>query len=133
MHAAKDVPLSENNDGEGEAGIADSEEGNCPGSSQAIDFLTGRHYRHTDQQNTQTPKRDIHCPWPNAFGQHLDLPSSSSSHPSVGEATTQHQCAFMFSRAYDLARHLHAEHAVHELDMDGLVAWVAQVKRNRFA
>ncbi len=131
MHTVKDVSISEIDDGEDEVGTADPE-GNRLDSSQAIDFLTGRHYGRGNQQNTQAGKRDIQCPWPNAFGLHPDLSKRFSSHsPVAAEAMTQPPCAYMFSRAYDLARHLHAEHAMHELDMDDLVAWVAEAKKKK--
>ena len=67
-----------------------------------LDLFTGKHYTQpssgTKKKNIQ---RSIKCPWPN-------VAQSSSDNSSSAEFTLA--CEFVFSRAYDLRRHLLAEH-----------------------
>ncbi|KAF8333064.1 uncharacterized protein EI90DRAFT_2917034 [Cantharellus anzutake] len=131
VHRGKD---QENHDEEDDSttSVANQREENHQGRSLAIDFLTGLHYTTNpeSQNNHSSTGRDIHCPWPDAFQMHLVGPSYSTPAADDEGGTKRYRCAYMFSRAYDLARHLHAEHGVRELDMDGLVAWVAEAKKN---
>lgn len=64
-----------------------------------MDLLTGKHYSKplTTSRNIQ---RSLHCPWPN-------IAAAGSGTPISGV-----QCTFIFSRVYDLRRHLRSEHGL---------------------
>ena len=84
-------------------------------------------------------KRVIACPWPDAFNANAFSASSSSANASsmlmstsLSSATTAItkvvdgvRCAFKFSRAYDLARHLRSEHAM-DIKQKVVEEWVGR-------
>ncbi|KAG9087691.1 Strongly-conserved Zn-finger binding protein (TFIIIA), partial [Ceratobasidium sp. UAMH 11750] len=75
-----------------------------------ISALTGQ------QRSVKNRPRIIACPWPDAFG--------------AGDSADQTapRCAFRFSRAYDLRRHLKSAHGL-EVESDEVAAWVSGHKR----
>jgi len=77
-----------------------------------IGWITGKDYTSSAKhRNTRRPL--LPCPWPNGFG----------FEENVG------QCAYIFSRAYDLRRHLKTDHAL-ELSKEEIDHW-AQDWRER--
>ncbi|CAE7068986.1 unnamed protein product [Rhizoctonia solani] len=93
---------------------------------QITDLITGQDYDappRSLKSNVARP-RVIECPWPNAFG--IKKPTNNGhTLPMIG---TQPKCAFKFSRAYDLRRHLRSAHGL-DADADEVSAWVLQYKR----
>lgn len=67
----------------------------------ALDLLTGKHYLKT--RNAQRAQRSIPCPWSRLSG---------STRPSSASLPGASACSFLFSRVYDLRRHLRAEHGL---------------------
>lgn len=72
--------------------------------SGVLDLLTGKQYLKT--RTTQRAKRLIPCPWPHMLAANRTSSASVSDKPG---------CSFVFSRIYDLRRHLRAEH---DLEVD---------------
>ncbi|EJD52794.1 hypothetical protein AURDEDRAFT_181317 [Auricularia subglabra TFB-10046 SS5] len=79
----------------------------------AIDFITGKHYVQRTEHRRQQGQVLVPCPYP--------------SHFCRGEAN-ETACRFVFSRAYDLRRHLKAEHR-EEWEKDEVDAWVRRRKK----
>lgn len=93
-----------------------------------IALLTGQDYHEplvTSKAKAKAAHRPrvIACPWPNAFGGTRF--SSGSDNPTVNHPS---KCAFMFSRAYDLRRHLRSAHGL-EVGAHEVGAWVSERKR----
>ncbi|GJJ06620.1 hypothetical protein Clacol_000813 [Clathrus columnatus] len=81
-------------------------------SQYDIDWITGKNYiLRSGHNNTRRPL--VPCPWPNRF----DLTMTIRKEESI------EKCSYIFSRAYDLRRHLKAEHSL-ELTKDEVDAWV---------
>ncbi|KAG8729052.1 Strongly-conserved Zn-finger binding protein (TFIIIA) [Ceratobasidium sp. 428] len=80
-----------------------------PPASNTIGSLSGQ------QCSAKNRPRVIACPWPDAFG----------ADPVVNQ--TASRCAFRFSRAYDLRRHLKSTHGL-EAGSDEVNAWVLKQK-----
>jgi general transcription factor IIIA len=66
-----------------------------------LDLFTGKHYNRPSTGTKKNVQRTIKCPWPGIAHSNADtlLPTEFTS-----------ACEFLFSRAYDLRRHLLAEH-----------------------
>jgi general transcription factor IIIA len=94
----------------------------------------------TQSRRRARKTRVIACPWPDAFntGALLGPPSSTNSSstltptspsPSAIRITTtvigSRRCAFKFSRAYDLARHLRSEHSI-DIEHGIVEEWVGR-------
>ncbi|CAE6463425.1 unnamed protein product [Rhizoctonia solani] len=91
-----------------------------------IGLLTGQDYDESPQSsksNAPPRPRLISCPWPSAFGttKLVNEPASSTIDNLV-------KCAFKFSRAYDLRRHLRSAHGL-EAGADEVNAWVLKYKQ----
>ncbi|KAF8517174.1 hypothetical protein BU17DRAFT_50145 [Hysterangium stoloniferum] len=97
-----------------EAATSSSEdsEGEGAGEPSSIAWITGQSYTYPSTHNN-TRRRLVPCPWPNRF---------DSASEDTGE-TSERPCAFIFSRAYDLRRHLKADHTL-ELTKDEVDGWV---------
>ncbi|KAH9937572.1 uncharacterized protein B0H18DRAFT_867289 [Fomitopsis serialis] len=95
----------------------------------SIDFITGAAYEARSQVRLGTSPRSLKCPFPY-------LPSSFREDESADEdvaaskAIHDPQCQYVFSRAYDLRRHLLAEHEV-ELGKEVVDEWVKSAKATR--
>jgi general transcription factor IIIA len=87
----------------------------------AIDVITGKAYG-----SRSNSTRSLHCPYP----QLNDLFPRGST-PTIREAAAEpmERCPFIFTRAYDLRRHLRAEHGI-ELLKEAVDAWVTE-RKNR--
>jgi len=68
-----------------------------------LDLFTGKHYTQPSSGTRKNIRRSIKCPWPN-------ITHSDTALSSPAEFTST--CDFAFSRAYDLRRHLLAEHGL---------------------
>lgn len=95
-----------------------------------IEALTGRAYKRRRLENrnatsTETSKskakKVLCCPWPHFMSDH----GEQSTHVDSGREAQDLQtvCEAIFHRAYDLRRHLKAEHGL-ELDKEEMAAWV---------
>ncbi|KAH7907332.1 hypothetical protein BJ138DRAFT_1129242 [Hygrophoropsis aurantiaca] len=100
-----------------------------------IDFITGRTY---SQRFHASNAKAIHCPWPDLGGFGCPTVSVSAPPGSGAEAGTTptpapaasssnaiQTCAHILTRAYDLRRHLRAEHGV-EVGKERVDAWVSR-------
>ncbi|KAF7321425.1 Transcription factor iiia [Mycena kentingensis (nom. inval.)] len=83
-----------------------------------IDTLTGATYANSARQKLAKATA-LQCPYPNMHGLEQDAhpPSASTSVP----------CGYVFSRAYDLRRHLKSAHDV-VLDKEVVRSWVSKAK-----
>ncbi|KZW00201.1 hypothetical protein EXIGLDRAFT_722267 [Exidia glandulosa HHB12029] len=93
-------------------------EDDAPGpSNSAINFITGKRYL---EQKRSAPNAQaqtlVTCPYPSHFCS------------SRGDTATPAACRFVFSRAYDLRRHLRAEHD-EEWEKDEVDVWVRKQKK----
>ena len=92
----------------------------------SIDFITGAAYDARAQAQLSSGARSLRCPFP-------DLPPSFRCGAEDGEEAAAPstsggaQCLYVFSRAYDLRRHLLAEHGL-ELEREVVDEWVRSVK-----
>lgn len=82
-------------------------------SMSVIDFITGKHYLESKRGRAL-----VRCPYPAHFCRSV-----------LSDAGA---CRFVFSRAYDLRRHLRAEHG-EEWEKDDVDAWVRQSKKESAA
>ncbi|KAL1710673.1 hypothetical protein EV121DRAFT_192394 [Schizophyllum commune] len=99
-----------------------------------IDLITGSTYAKKAQDRLRTAT-SLCCPFPDLSG--LPLLSDAASNPISDANSTplpttsaSHACEYVFSRAYDLRRHLRATHGL-ETDKDALDAWVRKEKRTK--
>ena len=86
---------------------------------QTISLLTGQDYLQVSSKSKL--QRVIACPWPDAFG-------AENATQAIGPAFASSRCAFMFSRAYDLRRHLRSTHGL-EVEAEDVNSWVVERKR----
>ncbi|KAJ1306504.1 hypothetical protein OPQ81_007506 [Rhizoctonia solani] len=93
---------------------------------EIIDLITGQDYDNSPQTSKTggTRARIINCPWPDAF--EMEQPSGDKRILPTNEIRTK--CAFKFSRAYDLRRHLRSAHGL-EIDAEEVNSWVLEHKR----
>ncbi|TFK44446.1 transcription factor iiia [Crucibulum laeve] len=103
----------------------DSEDSDSPDDTFNIDLITGYSYAKHARAAVASGKM-LRCPYP-----HLpdDLLTVSAVSPQVLEKTvgTSANCGYVFSRAYDLRRHLRATHAI-ETQKDDVDEWVKDQK-----
>lgn len=93
-------------------GAEDSELSGRDESPPTIGWLTGKDYT-TPASHRNARRPLLPCPWPDGF----------ESDVKMG------QCSYLFHRAYDLRRHLKADHSL-ELTKTEVDAW-ARTWRNR--
>jgi hypothetical protein len=126
-------------DGDGDDEPGDEGEGTAE-RGWSIDFITGAAYTRA-QEHTSNAKAKIKCPYPSMEG--FPNPSRSGSHPVVGEGSMQigdvdsaqegrdgegereSRCKFVFSRAYDVRRHLGSVHGM-EYEKEVVGRWFAK-------
>jgi len=93
-----------------------------------IDAITGMSYTSHAKQRLSTSKA-LRCPHPS-----LGLLLSASISNDGDTVSASKACDYVFSRAYDLRRHLRAEHGV-EAEKESVDDWVksakAKAKRNK--
>jgi hypothetical protein len=92
-------------------------------SSPFIEELTGARKRRqklggesqvgASSGHSTKPKKIIKCPWPHVFAEKGSITASK-----------QHNCSAILNRAYDLRRHLLADHAL-SVEKEEVAAWVA--------
>lgn len=84
-----------------------------------IDTITGKTYATQAEQRLHTSKA-LKCPFPyfQSFLPTASIPSSSTASP----------CGYVYTRAYDLRRHLKAEHQI-EAEKEAVDNWVNDAKR----
>jgi len=115
-----------------ESGPSDTSEGEHsetdPGepSMFSIASITGDAYTTRSRAQLSTTKT-LQCPYPylpvlltGEAPDAVDSPSTSPHHTS--------QCQYVFSRAYDLRRHMHAEHDLH-FEKEAVEKWVRTAKQ----
>ncbi|KAL1746200.1 hypothetical protein HDZ31DRAFT_62460 [Schizophyllum fasciatum] len=115
-------------DADERADEAHPEESTQPDASTFIDLITGSTYAKKAQDRLRTAT-SLSCPYPDLSGLPIAPPATTGSSSS---ASTSHTCDYVFSRAYDLRRHLRATHGV-ETDKDALDTWVRKEKRVKAA
>ncbi|OBZ78722.1 Transcription factor IIIA [Grifola frondosa] len=112
---------SEGNDDSDEPNDTDIDVPSKPNAmaSLDIDFITGNAYATRSREQMKSANK-LRCPFP-------DLPEllSNISRPSASGPVVA--CQYVFSRAYDLRRHLNAEHRL-EVEKDKVDAWVKSAK-----
>ena len=90
-----------------------------------IDFLTGKAYAIRAREAIQQASK-LHCPFP-------DLPPLLSRKEESGAAASgskrSPRCQYVFSRAYDLRRHLQAEHGL-VVERENVDTWVRDEKES---
>lgn len=96
-----------------------------PVEASFIETLTGKAYKRRSEQFSTTNELDkrpkaarkiLKCPWPHF---------SASGDAAAKEECVHGQCEAIFHRAYDLRRHLKADHAL-KVEKDELAAWLAR-------
>ncbi|CAE6408708.1 unnamed protein product [Rhizoctonia solani] len=92
------------------------------GTSRIIALITGRDYDEPPQKARAARPRTINCPWPDVFEVGKPSDNHTSQIPEIHP-----KCAFKFSRAYDLRRHLRSVHGL-DVNADEASAWVLQHK-----
>lgn len=113
----------EEDHGADEAGASSGRE---PATTFSIDFITGAAYDARAQARLSSGARSLRCPFP-------DLPPSFRCGEEDGEEAAAPstsggaQCLYVFSRAYDLRRHLLAEHGL-ELEREVVDKWIRTAK-----
>lgn len=90
-----------------------------PAQRMDIDFITGKAYNTTAAARLASSTA-MRCPHPR-------LPFAAVSEDN--NTGSSGVCAYVFSRAYDLRRHLLKEHGV-DAKKDDVNAWVVQAKAN---
>ena len=93
-----------------------------PSRDMIIAMITGKAYSTQAQQRMSSP-RTLRCPHPKLH----DLISSMNA---MQEG--QKQCGYVFTRAYDLRRHLCAEHN-QEVGKDTVDTWVRLARNAKIA
>jgi general transcription factor IIIA len=99
-----------------------------------IEVLTGRAYKRRRLENgnaasTETSKSNqkknakkvLRCPWPHFMSDHREESIHVDSRRKAQDLQTV--CEAIFHRAYDLRRHLKADHGL-EVDKEEMAAWV---------
>ena len=135
IHPASD--RSESNSGsdpseDSSLDVEDSGPGSHPEKRNAIvdmsiDAITGASYAVRARQKLQG-SRALSCPFPNLHG--ISLASEAEAEISTASTFDGPNCDYVFSRAYDLRRHLRAQHGI-ETDKSSVEEWVARGKRAR--
>jgi general transcription factor IIIA len=89
-----------------------------------IDTITGFSYASNANERISSSNA-LRCPYPD-----LGLLTPESGNPNdtgVAGASTSKGCGYVFSRAYDLRRHLRAEHGV-DVEKEKADEWVKRAK-----
>ncbi|KAH7335606.1 hypothetical protein B0J17DRAFT_720146 [Rhizoctonia solani] len=92
-------------------------------TSRIIGLITGQDYDEPSKKARAVRPRIINCPWPNVFKVGKPSDNQASQIPEIHP-----QCAFKFSRAYDLRRHLRRAHRL-DINADEASAWALEHKR----
>ncbi|KAI0735302.1 hypothetical protein C8Q76DRAFT_711770 [Earliella scabrosa] len=123
LHAPSGSESGSDNEGE----HTDTEPESPHMSTMDIDLITGKAYA-TRAKDAVKQASKLQCPYP-------ELPPLLSTDSSEATSTSTsskrvHACQYVFSRAYDLRRHLQAEHGV-EVDREKVDEWVRGEKDAR--
>lgn len=100
-HLARKHPRRQTPEAPGKLSPEEKEVERSPDEPSLLDLLTGKHYNRPSTGTKKNIQRTIKCPWPGVAHSNADTLSPM-------EFTSP--CEFIFSRAYDLRRHLLAEH-----------------------
>ncbi|KAL5513353.1 hypothetical protein ACEPAH_3752 [Sanghuangporus vaninii] len=95
-----------------------------------IDLLTGKAYEDRAKKRLATHKNALVCPYPDMDTSSL-LSTNSTTSRLLGDQTSSQprgSCGFVFSRAYDLRRHLSSAHDL-EVDREEVVALIEAMRR----
>lgn len=87
-----------------------------------IEEITGKAYADRARQKLSAP-RTLQCPFPDLH----DLTSMPE-----GSVRADRRCEYIFTRAYDLRRHLRSEHG-EEVNKDAVDAWVNSARISKSA
>jgi general transcription factor IIIA len=120
-HAARDggVPedsTTEDEDSDGDDSASDAEDALPTPKPSTIDMLTGKTYATRGQSS-----KSLRCPYPQ-----LDFRGLPTQSQAEGEAGRS-QCDFIFTRAYDLRRHMAAVHRI-AVNKDSADEWTARAR-----
>ena len=85
-----------------------------------IEEITGKAYADRAQQKLSLP-RALRCPFPDLHG----LTTTTEDRDHCGK-----RCEYVFTRAYDLRRHLRSEHG-EDFDKDRVDTWVKSARASK--
>lgn len=94
----------------------------------AIDFTTGNSYAQKSREKMKS-NNALRCPHPHLpvlLTGSVSSPVAPNTYPVLSSA----ECQYVFSRAYDLRRHLRAEHGV-EVKREDADRWVKKTKAQK--
>ena len=93
-----------------------------------IDTITGESYAKRAEEMVKSAK-SLRCPYPHLQYLTVDV-NFPASVPADSSSSTRRNCEYVFSRGYDLRRHLGASHGV-DLPKETIDEWVKLQKQNR--
>ncbi|KAI0932343.1 hypothetical protein AcW2_001001 [Taiwanofungus camphoratus] len=114
-HMAKVHSAHSSSSSESETCDSSDEAGETAAVPMGIDFITGNAYATRARMKSDNPKI-LRCPYP-------DLPAVLSGMSVSSASCSDVACLYVFSRAYDLRRHLQSEHGV-EVEREAADRWV---------
>lgn len=107
-----------------EESLSEREESSSSSEEETVEFdvdvLTGNFYKQQAKKKLDTSPNMLPCPYPRM--QEVGLPCS-------GTLSTDN-CDYVFSRAYDLRRHLASAHEI-SVEKEEVDAWVKKTKRGK--
>lgn len=113
-----------------ESSGSDSPDDDQTTAAMSIDFITGNSYVAHSREKIKSANV-LRCPHPRLpalllGGTSVSLTGANNGDPAADTAS----CQYVFSRAYDLRRHLRAEHGV-EVEREDTDRWVRKVKTQK--
>jgi general transcription factor IIIA len=104
-----------------------------------IDTITGKAYAfhaqlqlHQSRKTLRCPHPAVDCFLPSSANISVTIHSTPASAPSASSSSrlSQAGCAYVFTRAYDLRRHLRSEHGI-EVEKEVVEEWVVTARREK--
>ena len=89
-----------------------------------IETITGEAYAKRAEEMVKSGK-SLRCPYP-----HVQSLTDANFHACADSSSSRSNCDYIFSRAYDLRRHLSASHDVN-VSKETIDEWVKSQKQNR--
>ena len=127
---AKEHTLEHSTDHSTSCEEPDTEQEETPNEGEEdfnIDLITGNLYAKQAEANLKTATV-LRCPYPELDG--LIDPTEVETQRSMPESSIPRLCVYVFSRAYDLRRHLRSTHNV-ALSKEVVDSWIQLKKASR--